>query len=71
MAVTLTGTSACGEHLPPVVLALISSLAEVPVPGQPLPGGREPCPADDRRGRQPAATKQEQVDQGVLAGVVG
>ena len=38
---------------------------------EPVAGVRQPGPADDRRRRQPAAANQEQVDEGVLAGVVG
>ena len=38
---------------------------------EPVAGGRQPGPADDRGRRQPAAANQEQVDEGVLAGVVG
>jgi hypothetical protein len=38
---------------------------------EPVAGGRQPGPADDRRRRQPAAANQEQVEEGVFAGVVG
>ena len=71
--------------VPEAAVAMVRSVGRIPGPHrrlqslrfappesrEPVAGGRQPGPADDRRRRQPAAANQEQVDEGVLAGVVG